>query len=365
MAIGKIIKQLLEERKRVILPGFGNLEVKESGGSFPSSGKRIDPPGSTIRFDSSFSKDDGLLATTLAREEQVGTEEAGQQVLELVDAIKFALDKGEPYTLNEAGIFIRDEDGKVHFRPEPGWVLEPEQYGLESMDLLELEELPDEKPAPAPQPPEKKEPVSAATEEKAPVAKEPVVAKEPARAKVLAGSKPGATVYEPWKREEPRRRPNRWRVIWYVAGVLIVVLVALIIIPEDRLDLFGKRDRAKQPIPMEVPDTGAETEDPAVSDESPAAGSEEPATVETEQAAELEETNNYFIIAGSFKHLGNASELQDRLKARGYATEVMVTENRMYRVSVASYATKQEAERALAGVKSEPGLESCWLLSNE
>ena len=62
VTIGESIKQLLEERKRVILPGFGNLEIKESGGVIPSSAKRIDPPGLIVRFDSSFSKDDGLLA---------------------------------------------------------------------------------------------------------------------------------------------------------------------------------------------------------------------------------------------------------------------------------------------------------------
>jgi hypothetical protein len=42
----------------------------------------------------------------------------------------------------------------------------------------------------------------------------------------------------------------------------------------------------------------------------------------------------------------------------------MITENRMYRVSVASYATKEEAEKALLQIKSEPGLQSSWLLSN-
>ncbi len=74
--------------------------------------------------------------------------------------------------------------------------------------------------------------------------------------------------------------------------------------------------------------------------------------------------DNFFIIAGSFKHLGNASELQDKLKAMGYQAEVMVTENRMYRVSVASYATRAEAERGLAQIRSVQALNACWLLSN-
>ena len=138
MTIGLTIRQLLEEGKKVIFPGFGNLQISTSGGGISSQGKRIAPPGTNIRFDSTFSKDDGQLAEALAREAQIGEEEAGQQVLELVDAVKFALDKGEPYQLLDAGTFSRDDDGKVHFQPDPEWVLEPDQYGLEPMELLEL-----------------------------------------------------------------------------------------------------------------------------------------------------------------------------------------------------------------------------------
>jgi cell division protein FtsN len=76
------------------------------------------------------------------------------------------------------------------------------------------------------------------------------------------------------------------------------------------------------------------------------------------------EQNKYFLIAGSFSHLKNASDLQDQLKAKGINAEVMITENRMYRVSVGSFATIGEAETELARVKSRPGLESCWILSN-
>jgi cell division protein FtsN len=85
---------------------------------------------------------------------------------------------------------------------------------------------------------------------------------------------------------------------------------------------------------------------------------------EVDQPLPVEETNSFFIIAGSFKKLKNASDLQDQLNSRGFHAEVMITENRMYRVSVASYATKTEAEKELVKIKSQSGLQSCWLLSN-
>ncbi len=367
MTIGESIKQLLEERKRVILPGFGNLELKESGGGISSSSKRIDPPGLIIRFDSSFSKDDGVLSTAFAEAGGVNKEEAEQQVLELVDAIRFALDKGEPYSLNDAGIFRRDDEGKIHFEPNPSWVLEPDQYGLGSMDLLELEDLPVEEveasgiSSGTNETGQEEESVADAgpllelsEEEEIEPEKKPVAKLVTRRSKKPFSAQVSKTA-EPQKNEKTKRRLSLWRLIWLITGVLIVVLVALLLIPKQ----------PQQPVQSEKPAIKPEVSDQAA----PASEQVKPAMIELEPEPEpvqvLEQTNHFFIVAGSFKNLVNASELQDKLKARGYPAELMITENRMYRVSVANYPTIGEAERNLTRIKSEPGMESCWLLSNE
>jgi hypothetical protein len=334
MIIGKYIRMLLEERKRVILAGFGNLELIVPEGSQKPSGNRLNPPGASVRFDSSFSKDDGVLAEAVAAGEVLEREETQQGVLELVDAIKFSLDKGEDFLLPEAGIFFRDTDGKIHFRVDPAWLLEPDQYGLESMDLLELEELPiEEEPVKAP-----------GTESKA---------------------APEVTKLIPPK---PKPKTNRWRLIWGVAAVLIVVLVVLVLIPSEESE-NGERRRLfnKKPEREAVEQGEAISDQQDVEPEKPVTDSETEVSKpepDVEQALPIEETKNFFIIAGSFNKLKNASDLQDKLNSRGFQAEVMITENRMYRVSVASYATKEEAEKALSQIKSEPGLQSCWLLSN-
>jgi nucleoid DNA-binding protein len=334
MIIGKYIRMLLEERKRVILAGFGNLELIVPEGSQKPSGNRLNPPGSSVRFNASFSKDDGVLAEAVAAGEVLEREEAQQGVLELVDAIKFSLDKGEDFLLAEVGVFLRDTDGKVHFRVDPAWVLEPDQYGLESMDLLELEELPiEEEPA-----------KGTSTESKA---------------------APEVTVLAPPK---PKPKSNRWRLVWVVAAVLIVVLVVLILIPSEESE-NGERRRLfnKKPDREAVDQENPATDQQEVETEEQVADSETE-TIETEPEVDeplpVEETNNFFIIAGSFNKLKNASDLQDKMNSRGFHAEVMITENRMYRVSVASYATKEEAQKELTNIKSEPGLQSCWLLSN-
>jgi nucleoid DNA-binding protein/septal ring-binding cell division protein DamX len=385
MTIGKCIRQLLEERKKVILPGFGNLEVREPEG-VPFSGRRIEPPGLTVRFDSSFSKDDGVLAVALTNAGIAESAEATQKVLELVDAIRFALDRGVNYELADAGTFNRDEEGRVLFKPEPGWVLEPEQYGLGSVDLLELEELPESaEPGPeegGPAPSGREEEVSSGPAYSGPVPELEAVESSPvqsAEREVLsppvgyqAPVPPTLPEREGRSRVPSGRRFSGWRIIWIITGLLIVVLVTLILVPADQLGIFRER-KAKPPAtvdqPVARPDASrpAETVTPEETGESAAPQSAtRPAIGEDTEQTELQEPSmKYFLIAGSFRNLRNASELQDQLKAKGYETEVMITENRMYRVSVASYVSKQEAEKALAGMKSVPGLESCWLLSNE
>ena len=372
MIVGRYVRQLLSEGKRVVLPGFGNLEVKEGKSSVPVSGARIEPPGISVVFNTGYSKDDGQLSTAYAKGEGLDEEEARQRVLELVDAIRFALDKGESYRLPEAGTFQRDPDGKVYFTPDPGWVVAPGQYGLEPMDILELEDLPEEE-VPEPEPvPEVVEKSPGPVAEGAPVEKEPNRKEENLK---------------PWEREDSKRsfrRTRRWRAIWIVTGLLIILLVVLIIVPVDILrnpeGPSGPLIEREEPEPPAMQGEPQEEAPPAMSDdreeEQPAEGSnaedELPAESSDPEEVQPVETGpeqeqpaaNYYIIAGSFRNLANASEMQDRLKAMGYPAEVMITENRMYRISVASYALKSEAEDGLRNLKEQPGLESVWLLSN-
>ena len=359
MVLAKYIKLLLDERKRVILPGFGNLEVKESAGTLSDQEGVFNPPGLQVKFDAGYSKDDDLLASELSIGERLDAEEGRQQVLELVDAIKFALDKGEPYTLPETGSFTRDSNGKVHFRIDRNWILEPAQYGLEPLDLLELDETEEIEEVPS-------EPVAIEADESFAVESQKP---KPSPYMQATGTAPSRVAVRQDHQKE--RRPGRWRTIWIVAVALIVVLVVLILVPSNKLNITGRK--SPPPAVSTGPDPALNT--PQVTGEEEADHPSDfesltPESLENEPAETIEKPaqpaarNKYFLIAGSFSHLKNASDLQDRFKARGVETEVMITENRMYRVSVGSYPTMGEAEKELARVKSLSGFESCWILSN-
>lgn len=379
--IGTYVKQLLLKKERVILPGFGNLEIGE--GTSQKEEGRLDPPGPVVRFDATYSRDDGKLAEAYAAGEGIDREEAQQQVLELVDAIRFALDRGLEYALEPIGVFRRNEDHKIFFKKNPEWVIDPDFFGLESLDLLELEEEKDEAGAGTglqdkATPGTRKEEQEASPGE----APRPVSEKQPPskqKETAMTPSRPAA--------KKSRAPVNKWKIIWIVTGSLIAVLVLFLLIPVNNQGGFGlefgkdgilitdgqNRDdtpgegTGETSAPGETGINGTETDEPGMegngTGESPAPGATVPGEEGAQDADKPVTAPRYYIIAGSFGDLDNATSLMDDLKSQGFPAELIRTENRMYRVAVKSYRSKQQAIDDLAYVKKYTGLEGCWVLS--
>lgn len=391
--LGKYIRQILSRKEAVVLPGFGSLVLEEGKGVQREDG-RIDPPGAVVRFDATHPKEDGRLADEYAAGEGLDQEEARQQVLELVDAIKFRLDKGETYKLDMVGEFSRDDDNRVHFAKDPNWVIDPELFGLSALDLLELEDTEKEKSVDE----SVTEPGTADAEQGRVAGKDvstqgtgvteaqqsekagaTTTGKEKAGA-AAPGTKKAASMHSPAPRKESQQRKvqrkpvNKWRIIWIVAGSLIVVLALILLIPSGNGIEVGKegiiiRDTEIGNGTGEGSETGTEQQQSQGSDVQEDLGAAATESLQEEQEPEEGPVQppvqeyKYFIIAGSFRNLGNATEMMDELKAAGYPAEIILTENRLYRVSVKSFATKQEALNALPSVKSKDGLGSAWLLT--
>ena len=377
--IGTYVKQLLLKKERVILPGFGNLEVGE--GSWQKEEGRLDPPGPVVRFDASYSRDDGKLAEAYAAGEGIDREEAQQQVLELVDAIKFALDRGLEYTLEPVGVFRRNEDHKIFFTKNPEWVIDPDLFGLESLDLLELEEEKEEAGAVlqdnlSPGTPEEEQEAPSG-EASRPVSEKHTQSKQ--KEPPMTPSRPAA--------QKSRAPVNKWKIIWIVTGSLIAVLVLFLLIPVNNQGGFGlefgkdgimitdgqNRDDTPGEGTGETSPPGAAglngtgTDEPGMegngSGESAAPGVSVPGEEGEQDADEPVTAPRYYIIAGSFGDLDNATGLMDDLKSQGFPAELIRTENRMYRVAVKSYRSKQQAIDDLSYVKKYTGMEGCWVLS--
>ncbi len=354
--LGTYIRELLSSGEPVVLPGFGSLVIIEGKGGRGVDGK-IDPPGRTIQFDPTHPKGDGKLAGVYAAGEHIDPEEARQQVLELVDAIKFKLDKGEKFKMEEVGVFSRDDDNRIHFAKDPDWVIDPETFGLDSLEILELEDEEAEEST------GKSEPAGAGV---------PAGQSESAgKRDTSAGTEPaGKALRSPGRRAIQRKPVNKWKIIWIVVGSLIAVLVLVLLIPSENGVEFGKEgivireENGETETSSSDRSTGRSNEKMTGKDR---AGADQPAgekaSGEESSVEPPVQQNRYFIIAGSFQSLQNATEMLDKLEASGFPAEMIVTENRMYRVSLRSYADKDEALRELPRMKAESGIESAWVMT--
>ncbi len=343
---GKYIRQILARQETVVFPGFGSLNIGKGKGVVQETGQ-VEPPGAIVVFDPTHPKDNGILAQEYAQGENIDLEEAQQQLLELVDAIKFKMDKGESYDLALVGRFTRDDDNRIRFQKDPNWIIDPEIFGLSSLDLLELEEEEEE---------EKEEEKDAGESEEIPE-------------KMLDKKKAQVIEDIPERKVAGRKPVNKWTIIWIVIASLITVLILILIIPLNQEDPdieFGKeglvirnnadegRDRAGK---RDVKDPFEETKEVEI---------DKPASAEdTDTSVPVTTANRYFIIAGSFQNLQNASELLEQLKEKGYPAEMIFTESRLYRVAVKSYQTKQQAIQDLSRIKTDPGLEKVWVWTKE
>lgn len=351
--LGKYIREILEGREPVILPGFGSLIVEEGKGAAGAEG-RIDPPGAMVRFDATHPKGDGKLAETYAEGEGLDPEEARQQVLELVDAIRFKLDKGEQYKLEGVGTFTRDDDNKVWFKKDPAWEIDPDLFGLDPLEILELEPEPEE------------EKVSEGPGIHDGAAREQTDGSE-VQTKATGKKDVELTGKEPQQRLK-RKPVNKWTIIWIVTGSLIAVLVIILLIPAGNGIEFGKegiilRDDDRETEQRVKVTPGRERADrQQVDDRQPEVG----VTGDEETVAGIKDGESgprFYIIAGSFQNLANATQLHDQLKTAGFPAEIIITENRMYRVSIKSYTKKAKALDEVSEIREQSGISGAWVLT--
>ena len=102
-----------------------------------------------------------------------------------------------------------------------------------------------------------------------------------------------------------------------------------------------------------------EPEAEAAKIEAPAAGSDD----ETPAKGNFTPQTNFHIIVGSFKDLGNAQQLKQKMEGDGYEAEIITGANSFYRVSAKHYPLKADAISALASIRNQQAYKSAWILS--
>ncbi len=101
--------------------------------------------------------------------------------------------------------------------------------------------------------------------------------------------------------------------------------------------------------------TANATEEPVMTEDKEGNLSEAP-------TSKVNESNVFYIVAGSFTLYNNAQKLNTKLKAKGYDSKILEPYGQYHRVTVKQFSTVAEARAALPGLRKNID-QTLWLLT--
>jgi len=117
MRIGFYIGALLYQHDCVVIPGFGGFIANYTPAFIHPVQNTFTPPSRQIMFNASLSHNDGLLATHIAREEDIVFDQALIRIAEEVVAIQTELKSGKAVILEGFGSLRANQEHSIVFTP--------------------------------------------------------------------------------------------------------------------------------------------------------------------------------------------------------------------------------------------------------
>ncbi len=112
-----------------------------------------------------------------------------------------------------------------------------------------------------------------------------------------------------------------------------------------------------------TPAAPAPRPEPVATVTEPVAMRKEQVTFTTQEDKAQNESNNFFVILGSFGELNNARNFRETLLNRGFTPIILHSETGYYRVCVNSYQNETEARNRVGQVRNTyPEYKDAWLL---
>ena len=132
------IEHLVRCRDCVIVPRLGGFVVQQIPAYYDESSSRYYPPRKYVIFNPELSHNDGLLATSISRRENVSYECASRMIEEEVDAMVAQLKVEGSIALGHLGR-LDYEEGKMLFAYSEAFVSSPEYFGLKPLDVRRID----------------------------------------------------------------------------------------------------------------------------------------------------------------------------------------------------------------------------------
>lgn len=353
MHLEKFISDLLYRHDCVVIPEFGGLVANYRSARLNAQTHLISPPSKYIGFNRHLKNNDGLLILHLSQLLNVTYQEAQKIVDSTVKEWKFTLHQEGRIFLDKIGTFFNDQSGNLQFIPEEEVNYLLSSFGLRSVQL---------------------NPVMVSTKEE---------------------------VVEAEIEKVQRLNPHRPMMIWRVAAAIAIPLLAAgVWLATSKLDMdnlnlasmnpfhtekivsqYSFEDKvssilpqweyAKSPLEEYLADnTNSEhkrfdfeqltfTESGIMIARNVPSEVDNTAKAEGKNASEAKKkvyaSGRFAVIGGAFADEDNALRLIEKLKADGFEAVIAGKSGPLTLVAYGLYNTKEEAQNALADIRSSSG----------
>ncbi len=302
------ISNLLYIHDCVIIPGFGGfVGNKKSAYIHPVSGI-IYPPSKALLFNKNLTQNDGLLATHIAKGEELDLLEITNLIEGFVQEIQKELKNRSAFKLQKVGTLTRGNEGNISFIQDKNYNYNLASFGMEANHKSKKVER--------------------------------IISEEDIIVKTI-------------KQKDFKKTLKK-------AAAVLIPLIGLSLIgitqEENITDIYNQMANLD-------PFTTSKTE---IVKEAPTKEIEVPIVeiIETKKAKIvipiITEQHTYYIIAGAFAEQKNANKLLQKLKRWNYDASVVEGGNLM-RVSYNSFQNREDALLALAEIRKDNN--SAWLLT--
>lgn len=380
--VEKHIKSLLYDHDCVIIPDFGGLIARYVPARINPVKHTLQPPSKKIAFNEKLVLNDGLLISTIAHYNGISKEEAQRVVAQFVHHAKTSLHHDNRFELEEIGVFRYNSERRLVFE-----YMESENLLEASFGLPELVARPVRVEEPAVLRTLIKERQQELVESRQPLRRRIRRAYNVAAGLALAGLSVGALYFLSLQAEYNLSSLNP--VMLLNAGSSTVPVQAnryaddyVPYTNDERTAAYATMlPAATNTVLAEtVAAAGiAEEEMPAISDTlafAPEGATDEPFIAEEKPAVQPEETKfpahiinrkdgRFYIITGGYARLENAEVSRAEVAGKGASAKIVLPApgSRLYRVTVADFATPEEAHAALHTYRQKFG-ETLWVLNN-
>lgn len=360
MLVESYIQKLLYTVDCVVIPDFGGIITQYQSSQVHPVKNIFQPPKKRIAFNESLKSNDGLLIHEIQVVEGISKEEATSLVEEFVHTVVKELKDKELFVLNEIGTFSLNQEQKIQFEPDSKANYLDDSFGMSELYYKPIfrEEIDDDMKRVHPS-------QARQAVRRAPVQKRTRPASETAENKSeVAETQPKKVVEKKIEQKTssektPKEKKGNKNPV-FVAIPVFLLLVALGggVIMMKKKGSEGSVEMAG--VGASIVDSGMNKEEP-IETKNIVESSEEVVAPISEEEVVVEETsdvtttisasnNRYFIIGGSFEEQLRAKKMASSIEG----SEVIESDGR-YRVSVASFSSKQEAFSSLDNYKSDFG----------